>query len=165
MVQWLRLHYASVGSRGSVPAQWCRCLPEEQQNEVFNAYHLNKLVRLDGVIDTMDMSLSKLREMVKDVEAWWAAVPGVTKSQTQQRDWTTTTMENSMEVLRKTKTRVAIWLSDSIPGHISRENYNLKRYPHPYVHSRTIYNSQDTETSYMSTGRVRNKEDVIPYTQ
>ena len=37
----------------------------------------------DDIIDLMDMSLSKLRETVKDREAWHAAVPGVTNSQTQ----------------------------------------------------------------------------------
>ena len=41
-----------------------------------------RIKRLNGIIDSVDMSLSKLQEMVKDREAWRAAVYGVAKSQT-----------------------------------------------------------------------------------
>ena len=44
---------------------------------------------LGGITDSVDMSLSKLPEIVKDMEAWAAAVHEVTNSQTQLSDWTT----------------------------------------------------------------------------
>ena len=50
-----------------------------------------RLRSLDGITDSIEMSLSKLWEIVKDREAWCVAVHRVTKSETQLSNWTTTT--------------------------------------------------------------------------
>ena len=57
---------------------------------------------LDGFTDLMDMSLSKLQEMVKDRETWHAAVHGVEKSQTWLNDWTTSCQPNHACLQRTT---------------------------------------------------------------
>ena len=64
-----------------------------------------KMRRLDGLTDLMDISLSKLRDIAKDREAWCPAVHGVTKSQTQQSNWTTTTRAQWKIVVIRDATR------------------------------------------------------------
>ena len=89
-----------------------------------------RMRRLDGITDSMDMSLSELREMVMDREAWRAAIHGVAKSLTQLSNWTNWLNSPQLRNLSWVDLVLGPIISQSYPSQASRWSNTLKLLPH-----------------------------------
>ena len=87
---------------------------------------------LDSVINAMDMSLSRLQEIVRDGEAWCAAVHGGANDRTRLRDWTTKEPEDH-ELTSWARAQVPLVQLGSGHGHLPRGLSPVPPLPQPHL--------------------------------
>ena len=114
---------------------------------------------LDGITDSMDMTLNQIWEIVKDREAWYAAVHGVTKSGTQVLNWTTT---KNIRCWKQGLNQAFLTLLVSFPE--APGSYSWKTLPNPSsVYSITFSNFVIVSPSFSPRGSLHFFATELPH--